>query len=162
MTDHLEPTLSDEWAVHKLAHRYAIALDRSDFDAWASLFTEDVVWQTVGRPAFHGLAEVMEVPKRLHAVYKNTFHSVLTQHADVKSTSAEGETYCVAHHMFDYNFVSQGRDPVGLSYNYLIRYHDRFRKTDGIWKYSERILVMVSRQVDQIIQFETETPAIIA
>jgi hypothetical protein len=148
----------DEWEIQKLVHRYAVALDKSDFEDWARLFTEDVHWQTVGRPAFSGLPEVMDVPKRLHAAYPTTFHSVLTQTCQIAGDLAQGITYCIAYHMFEQNFVVKGRDPVDLSYKYLIRYDDTFRKTGGVWKFSARRLTMVSRQIDQIIRFDEAPP----
>jgi ketosteroid isomerase-like protein len=143
----------DEAEIKNLSHRYAIALDRSDFEEWKELFTEDVVWQTEGRPSFTGLTEVMEVPKRLHSAFKNTFHAVLTQVVNFDGDSVRGVTYCAAHHLFDYDFVSAGRDPVGMSYQFLMRYEDAYRKDGGRWKFSARKLIMVTRQIDQIVQF---------
>ena len=69
----------DEGEIKNLSHRYAVALDRNDFEEWKELFTEDVVWQTPGGPVLSGLAEVMEVPKRLHSAFRNTFHAIHTK-----------------------------------------------------------------------------------
>jgi hypothetical protein len=154
--------LVDEWEVGRLAHRYAVAIDRSDLDEWKLLFTDDVRWQTIGRPPFHGVDAVMGIPKRIHSAFKNTFHTVVAQHNKVEAETAEGVTHCLAYHMFEYNFFDKGRDPVSLSYNYLLRYEDRFRKADGVWKFSARTLHMVSRQVNQVIEFDAQIPPEIA
>jgi hypothetical protein len=143
----------DEGEIKNLSHRYAVALDGSDFEEWNELFTEDVVWRTAGRPVLSGLAEVMEVPKRLHSVFRNTFHAIHTQVVTFQRDGVTGVTYCSANHMFDYDFVSHGRDPVGLCYKFLMRYDDAYRKANGRWKFSARKLIMVSRHVDQIVQF---------
>jgi hypothetical protein len=34
----------DEGEIKNLSHRYAVTLDRNDFEEWKELFTEDVVW----------------------------------------------------------------------------------------------------------------------
>lgn len=152
-------TLADEWEVAKLAHRYALALDRSDLDEWGRLFTDDCVWQTVGRPAFNGLSEVMSVPTRLHGAFATTFHAVLTQHNVLDGDEGRGQTYCEAYHNFINHFVTQGRDPVALTIKVLLRYDDRFRKVDGVWKFSGRTLVMINRQIDQVVEYDHEALA---
>ena len=38
--------LLDELAVKDLSHRYAIALDRGDREEWASLFSDDVAFES--------------------------------------------------------------------------------------------------------------------
>lgn len=156
MTQSYEQRYFDEAEIKNLSHRYAVALDRSDFEEWGELFADDVVWQTAGRRAYSGLAEVMEVPKLLHSAFKNTFHAVLTQVVSFRGDEANGINYCAAHHMFDYDFVSLGRDPVGLSYSFLMRYEDAYRKVGARWKFSARKLIMVSRQVGQIVQFSSD------
>ncbi|SFI94949.1 SnoaL-like domain-containing protein [Bradyrhizobium sp. Gha] len=152
--DHFDSErMRDEAEIKNLSHRYALALDRSDFDEWRQLFTQDSVWQTAGRPAFTGLDEIMDVPRRLHSTFRNTFHAVLTQVIQFGASETTGVVYCAAHHLFDYDFVSPGRDPVGMSYQFLMRYEDVYSKDDRRWKFAARKLIMVTRQIEQIVQF---------
>ena len=55
-----------EGEIKNLSHRYALALDGSDFEEWKELFTEDVVWQTAGRPRYRNVCTpYSEIPSTL-------------------------------------------------------------------------------------------------
>jgi len=131
MTDDLMAGL----AIRRLAERYAVSVDRRDGDAFASVFTENGVIESprgrvVGRDAIRGIANTMS------QFYERTFHAVLTQVADVSGQKAKAETYCIARHF--------NTDDAGAysCYEMTIRYQDDCVRDNGVWLFSQRILVV--------------------
>lgn len=143
--------LLDELAIKDLSHRYAIALDRDDREEWASLFSENVAFESGG--SVRGLEDVLRIPREQLARYKKTLHSVTTQKISFDGDRATGEVYCVAHHIYE-DFHQNGRFPFNLSHNFLIRYEDEYARVDGRWVFTRRRVVTEARFVNQIIPTE--------
>lgn len=143
--------LLDELAIKDLSHRYAIALDRDDREEWASLFSDDVAFQSGS--SSRGRKDVLRIPQEQLARYKKTLHSVTTQKISLAGDTATGEVYCVAHHIYE-DFHQNGRFPFDLSHNFLIRYEDDYARIDGRWVFARRRVITEARFVNQIIPAE--------
>ena len=143
--------LLDELAVKDLSHRYAIALDRGDREEWASLFSDDVAFES--GTSVRGLGDVLRIPSEQLARYKKTLHSVTTQRISLAGDRATGEVYCIAHHIYE-DFHQNGRFPFDLSHNFLIRYNDDYARIDDRWVFTRRRVVTEARFVHQIIPAE--------
>jgi ketosteroid isomerase-like protein len=50
--------IETELALHRLAQNYCIAVDRRDARLWASVWTDDAVWETRPDTTFTGIAEI--------------------------------------------------------------------------------------------------------
>ena len=140
--------LIDQQAIRDLSHRYAVALDRDDRETWASLFSDDIVFES--GDSVRGLDEVLRIPKEQLARYKKTLHSVTTQQITLAGERATGVVYCIAHHIYE-DFHQNGRLPFDLSHNFLIRYEDDYARTEGRWVFTRRRVVTEARYVNQII-----------
>ena len=140
--------LLDELAIKNLSHRYAIALDRDDRNEWASLFSDDIAFESGS--SSRGLEDVLRIPREQLARYKKTLHSVTTQKISLDGDRASGEVYCVAHHLYE-DFHQNKRLPFDLSHNFLIRYEDEYARIDGRWVFTRRRVMTEARFVNQVI-----------
>ena len=123
-------------ALFDLVCRYAQAVDRRDFTALAELFTEDI---RLHLPHLEiqaeGRAQVVACISPIADMYEKTFHTVHNQLVEVKQGMAQGETYCVARHFRQANGAPQ-------RYDMGIRYQDRFRRENGVWRICLRELLL--------------------
>ncbi|MGE3194832.1 MAG: nuclear transport factor 2 family protein [Microbacteriaceae bacterium] len=140
--------MRDELAVRDLSHRYAIALDRNDRDAWRALFSDDIAFESGG--SVRGLEDVLRIPDDQLQRYAKTMHEVTTQLVSVEGDRAHGEVYCQAHHIYQ-DFHQNGRFPFDLSHDFLIRYEDDYARIDGRWVFTRRQVITEARHVRQII-----------
>lgn len=140
--------MRDELAVRDLSHRYAIALDRNDREAWRALFSDDIAFESGG--SVRGLEDVLRIPDDQLQRYAKTVHEVTTQLVSVDGDRAHGEVYCQAHHIYQ-DFHQNGRFPFDLSHDFLIRYEDDYARIDGRWVFTRRRVNTEARQVRQII-----------
>lgn len=127
--------MDDRVALRELAERYALAVDRRDGAALASLFAEDgelhiprppesldPVIVTKGREAIESGIKVM-------GRFDATMHAVVGQVVDVDRDRATGVVSCLAHH------VRRGTDLV-----WFLRYHDDYVRTSDGWRFVRRSL----------------------
>jgi hypothetical protein len=119
--------MTDE--LHALSLRYARGCDRRDFEGVASLFAEDgrlvLVDRDIVLEGRAAIAERLEVLKR----WRVTTHFVGNYLSEVDGDEGTGETYCLAHHLYD--------DRI---YVMSIRYLDRYTRTVEGWRFAERAL----------------------
>jgi SnoaL-like domain len=122
-----------------LVDTYAAALDDGDFERWASLFVAE--GEFVGFPSqdesrspavdFRGREELVRGIAEVLDVYERTFHFVGNHICEVNGRLGTGETYCLAHHLFEEN----GED---MDRVLLLRYTDEYvRRPDG-WRFRSR------------------------
>lgn len=139
--------LADEWALAKLPHVYARALDRKDKATLADLFTPDATFERHPRPT-RTYTDICAIPDELSEKYRTTFHAVFNQTVELDPAdpdAATGEVYCIAHHMYD------GPDGQGLSNDVRIRYQDRYRRGgDGRWRFCFRRVVVDGRTIGPV------------
>jgi len=140
----------------QLSARYALALDRGDDVAWSALFTADFVMRgtSAGDRTF---ADIASLPSTQLARYDKTFHLVGTQRVSCSGDAGEGIVYCTASHYGPVTHVG-GRLPIDIVHVLDIVYDDRYRRVDGVWRFAERRLTLVSRRIEQCLTPAT-TPA---
>jgi hypothetical protein len=140
----------DEQALRRLAESYAHACDRLEPDMLVSLFSPDgvieadfvfsdtpLIMLVKATPGIRivGHEQLRAITPMLEQRFRSTLHCVMNQTTEIVGDRAEGETYCLAHHVYD----AQGRP---TSFEMAIRYEDRFvRGADG-WRFAYRRLVV--------------------
>ncbi|MFC9554457.1 nuclear transport factor 2 family protein [Rhodococcus sp. NPDC056960] len=130
------------FALTELTARYARAVDRREAATLAALFDTDATF--VLPPALTGTGAsselrgnavlagaVVDAVSHLHS----TRHVVHQQVIDVDESTASGETYCTAHHVYS------GRN--GYRDNRIaLRYRDRYVLGDAGWRFVRRELIV--------------------
>lgn len=130
----------DERALRSLALAYALHADRREGDRVAELFEPDaalrITWRDGAIPSAEsrGHRQITSVIRRLEKL-TSTFHLVANHTMAVEGDDANGVVYCVAHHLSVVD--GQGTDVV-----LYIRYLDRYRRTDGEWRFADRETVV--------------------
>jgi uncharacterized protein (TIGR02246 family) len=144
--------LEDRLAIEDLvAGKYSMALDTSDADGYANIFTEDAFLSVAGRP-FHGRQEIrrmmLEIQKQ-HAKYDTRLtksgvlrwgpvrHMVTNPVIRIRGNTATSDTYST-------EIGSNGRDEKGhgnpQSIMNVCRYQDSLVKQNGEWLISKRLI----------------------
>ena len=115
----------------QLALRYARIMDDRSFDELDEIMVDDVV---MAAPNFEnqGLAAFKEQVQLLHN-YSATMHLVGNQYGEWTGDKYEGETYCVASHIYE-------KDGVGRNWEVGIRYKDTIVRDGEHCKYTRRYL----------------------
>jgi len=115
----------------QLATRYAQIMDDRCFDQLDEIMQEDIV---IAAPEFEcpGLAAFKEQVQLLHN-YSATMHLLGNQFGSWHGDQYEGETYCVASHIYE-------KDGVGRKWEVGIRYQDYITRTGDTAKYTKRYL----------------------
>jgi hypothetical protein len=134
--------LADRLALRALVETYAQSVDRRDAPLLDSLFVDDAELlifpdPTAAEPGrtLHGreeLARITRVVKR----YVATTHFIGNHLVELAGDTATGETYCLAHHIYDDG--GGGRRLLVWS----IRYQDRYVRHDGAWRFAQRRLIV--------------------
>jgi hypothetical protein len=132
-------TLTDRLAIQYLVHTYARSADRRESATAAGCFTDDgrlLIFRegdgdtpTTERTGHAQIAEAMDGLSR----WQVTMHMVGQHTSWLDGDSATGETYCLAHHLYE-------RDGVRMDRVMHIRYLDQYRRTPDGWRIAERHL----------------------
>jgi uncharacterized protein (TIGR02246 family) len=125
--------LEDQDAIWRLFMTYRDHLDRRDFAAYASLFTDDAVWignlgKCVGPEQIQSMLEqTLEV---FDSDAERAHHLVVNPVIDVDGDTAAARS--------TWAFVTRSDDdaPVVLM---LGTYYDELRRTDDGWRFSQRV-----------------------
>ncbi|MBV9840561.1 MAG: nuclear transport factor 2 family protein [Sphingomonadaceae bacterium] len=118
--DRVEATL----AIQQLPIRYAIAVDSRDFDAWTSLFIEDVDCGRHGK----GRAVLKGFIEQACAGFYRSMHQICGHRIDFDGPDrATGQVYCRAEH-------ESGDDWIVMA----ICYFDTYERRDGQWYFVRR------------------------
>lgn len=134
---HLDGDVEDRLALRALVDEYALAVDDRDADRFAGVFAPDGVLAVIepGDPEpsliYQGRDELRTVMGLLSG-FSTTFHVMANHTCRIDGDHAEGDTYCLAHHLTE---EDDGRSQDTVM---LIRYHDTYTCTDGAWRFARR------------------------
>ena len=139
MAGQVDDTLPDRAAVRELVEAYAQRADRADGERAAELFTPDAtltVYITPEAPeptsVRRGRADIAEALDSVRR-YRTALHIIASHTSTVTGDRADGETRCIAHHV--YGEAGAERDRV-----LFIRYQDQFVRDGGRWLIAAREL----------------------
>ena len=118
-------------ALQHLAYASCHAADRRDFALLRSLYTDDAIDD---HGAFNGPVDDF-IPwfRDSLAVFEATAHNILNTLFIVDGAIAEGEIRAIAYH----RLAGSGAEIIAGG-----RYLDRYRKTDGVWRFTYRSFVI--------------------
>lgn len=121
---------SDERQILNLVHRYAECVDNADFDGVSALF-EHAEFHLEGASGQRGsqVGDVMRRTVALHDGSPRTTHVTTNQIIDLHGDSATCRSYFT---------VLQSTAALPLQVVIAGRYHDRFEKVDGAWRFADR------------------------
>ncbi|MFI7408521.1 nuclear transport factor 2 family protein [Streptomyces sp. NPDC049627] len=122
--------IADRVEIEALRGEFTDAVMMRDYDRVASLFTPDGVWRMPDIPAeMSGQEQIRAWGRRVP-----DFVDFLVQNTHTGMIQLDGDTASGRAYMSE---VGRGRD--GRSgVNYAI-YHDRYQRTSGGWKFTERV-----------------------
>ena len=134
--------LAERFEIRQLAERYARGADRCDGELVASAFLPDGILRIYPEgvregPApreLRGRETISEAIAKLSR-YQVTTHFLGQQFIEFDGSGATGETYCLAHHLYN-------EGDVRLNYVMSIRYLDTYDRLDGAWLIAERRLML--------------------
>lgn len=121
-------------AAQQLALRYAQLVDDREFAELEEILFEDFK-QESQQFSSSSAAEFIAGLEILRN-YDRTFHLIGNQYGKWEGEQYQGETYCVASHLYSKEGVDRKLD-MG------IRYKDTIEKRDGVFKFSRRDLDIV-------------------
>jgi uncharacterized protein (TIGR02246 family) len=134
MIDPRVERLLDERELRRTAELYAQGADRRDKQLWSSIFTEDGVIEAAGI-RLEGRANIVAALDAMARLYVATQHRVHNQVVSIDGDTAHGETYSTADHV---SVTGETR----IILTWAIRYQDRWRRVDGVWRFSHRSLLI--------------------
>jgi 3-phenylpropionate/cinnamic acid dioxygenase small subunit len=130
------PMDDDRAAIAALVYRYAERMDAGDFAGVAALFADGVFRSDRGG-RYEGAAAVREVLDRLVILHddgtpktKHVTTNVVIE-VDAAAASATARSYFT---------VLQATASVPLQPIVAGRYHDRFERRDGVWRFADRLI----------------------
>lgn len=123
--------------LRRTADLYAQGADRRDKILWQAVLAEDCEiegpgFSIAGRDANLGSIDA------IGQMFRATVHRVHNQVATVSGDEAAGETYCTADHLL------KDADSVLV---WTIRYQDRWRREEGVWRFTHRKLIVEWEEV---------------
>lgn len=129
----------DWYAIHTLLMLYAERIDSADFAGAAALFEHGTYTLRRGAMTIMNLAGAAEAEAGFsRAVRRYPDGTLRTKHVitnviiELDGDTATSRCYCT---------VFQGTDDFRLQPIAAGRYHDRFEKVDGTWRFAERVFV---------------------
>jgi hypothetical protein len=132
---------ADRLAIRELFDAYAHCADRRDAEGQKALFTEDTNFVVyMGGPGTEPTQQ-LRGREALTPVFDDLNRYEATMHFNGQSTvalegdRANGESYCIAHHLYT-------EDGVRMLMVAWLRYLDTFVKVGGSWMFAERELYL--------------------
>ncbi len=118
-------------ALQHLVYAYCHAADRRDFDLLRRLYTDDAIDD---HGAFNGPVDDF-IPwfEQSLSPFEATAHNILNCLFVVKADEAEGEIRAIAYHR-----LAGSRAEIVAGGRYI----DRYRQTDGVWRFTYRSFVI--------------------
>jgi ketosteroid isomerase-like protein len=124
----------DVEAIRALIHEYAARIDLGDLDGLAALFT-DATWSSPGRGTpLRGAAQVRHAYDGviLYDGIPCTKHVISNVTIEVAGDAATARSYFT---------VLQAHPDLPLQPIIVGRYHDRFERVDGRWRFADRQII---------------------
>ena len=125
-------------AIERLIFGYAERIDAGDLDGVAALFA-DAVYRSEGGGRYEGAAAVRAILQRMVRLHedgtprtKHVTTNVVVE-VDVAAGTAAARSYFT---------VFQATARIPLQPIVAGRYHDRFVRTDGAWRFADRLIFM--------------------
>jgi hypothetical protein len=148
----------DILALHRLAGRYAAAVDACDREAFLDVFTADGrlrTWQPDAVEPFvdlQGREQLAFVPKVMNELYRRTAHLMTNHLVEIDGDAARGTVLCTARHLHK---NPGDRDVLVV----VIRYVDRYaREADG-WRIADREIRFLWSERHDMVEAESMTAA---
>ncbi|MGK0485716.1 MAG: 3-phenylpropionate/cinnamic acid dioxygenase small subunit [Myxococcota bacterium] len=124
--------------IEQLLYVYAERIDLGDFEGVADLFEHAVITSPGAPPGQGGREEALETYKRSTRLYEDgtprTKH--VTTNAIIDVDEDAGTATCRA-----YFTVFQALEEFSLQPIIAGRYHDKFERVDGAWRFTERMML---------------------
>ena len=122
--------IADRFEIEALRGEFTDALAMKDYDRFASLFTKDAEVRIPGTPFdFTGRSAIRAGVERAQGAWEFFVQTVHPGSTTVDGDTATGRTY----------IGELGRFHDGGSHQNYAIYHDRYRRTEDGWRFSERI-----------------------
>lgn len=121
--------------LNQLAFRYAAAVDRCDEELFVRCFTRNArlrAYQAGSDTPFADLVghdQLASIPAAMRGQYRATTHMMTNHLVEITGDGATGEVLCMARH--------RSKDEAA-SLNVVIRYHDRYARSETGWLIAER------------------------
>ena len=129
---------SDEQAIRNLLFSYAERIDRGDIDGMARLF-EHAAYRAGDQPPITDWRRVAQLNRSLIVLYDDG--TPKTQHVTT-NVAIELEPSGLAASARSRFSVLQAAPGQALQLIVSGRYHDRFERADGVWRFSSRHILM--------------------
>jgi hypothetical protein len=132
---------ADRLAIRELFDAYAHCADRRDAEGQKALFTTDTRFAVYMDGEVNEVSYVLEGREALSPVFDDLNRYEVTTHFNGQSTvtlngsSATGESYTIAHHVF----TEASRRKIMIA---SLRYLDTYTKIEGTWYFAERVLIL--------------------
>ena len=123
--------IADRVEIEALRGEFTDAQMMDDYDRFASLFTPDAVWRIPAVNAeFAGREEIRAGIERL----KEDLWDYLVQTTHPGTIHVDGDTASGRAYVLSFGHMRDGSSHL----NYSV-YHDRYQRTPGGWKFTERV-----------------------
>lgn len=129
---------SDERQIENLLHTYAERIDLGDFEGVADLFAHAVITTPGAEPGPGGREAALATYQQSTRLYEDG--TPKTKHVTTNSiieVDSVGRTATAR----SYFTVFQRLDDFPLQPIIAGRYHDRFECVDGVWRFTERVML---------------------
>lgn len=124
--------LEDIEAIKKLKVRYCLHVDERNEDTWASLFTEDAVWDGGNFGRYEGREAIRRFFRSIPEMLAFAVHYVMNPLIEVQGERATGRWYLLE----PCSFVEGDQAVWGAA-----RYEEEYVKERGEWKFKEVKLI---------------------
>ena len=133
----------DEIELRNLYFRYARGVDRLDPETLRSCFHEDAHVTTRNREVRDDFVKNVMVGL---SRFKMTQHVTTNVWVEIDGDTAKGDAYAQANH----RAPGENGEP-DTDYRWGGRYVDRFERRDGVWKFSDRIVI---HDMDRVVRVD--------
>ncbi|MCG8591309.1 MAG: nuclear transport factor 2 family protein [Proteobacteria bacterium] len=118
---------ADELQIRNLVARYSDAVNRRDADAWGDTWAQDGTWRILGQ-APQGRETIVKLWEQLMSGFPFVVQLPSEGVVEISGSEASGR----------FPLSEFGRGPDGRGVFTLGIYHDRLRRDDDGWRFSER------------------------